>query len=170
MNLGVQLNAGDHFLHLPAGGIPATVAPLGFVKVPVARLTGCYQQLDAMGVSYDPLSVFVDPTALQNLTARCADFEALKVVPAMTHRRELPRDVVAKVNRCLRLGIRNVDRIVGLLTVASHIAGIKIADQIKTHAGVRAARGESIERVIATMLVDMDQWRFLSHTVHYWHQ
>jgi hypothetical protein len=47
--------------------------------------------------------------------------------------------------------------------VASHIAGIKIAAQIKTHAGVRAARGESIERVIATMLVDMDQWRFLSH-------
>jgi hypothetical protein len=76
MNLGVQLNAGAHFLHLPA--IPATQAPLGFVEVPVARLTGCYQQLDAMGVSYDPLSVFVDPAALQNLTARCADFEALK--------------------------------------------------------------------------------------------
>jgi hypothetical protein len=82
MNLGVQLNAGDHFLHLPAGGIPATVAPLGFVKVPVARLTGCYQQLDAMGVSYDPLSVFVDPTALQNLTARCADFPVFLIYSA----------------------------------------------------------------------------------------
>jgi hypothetical protein len=64
MNLGAQLNAGAHFLHLPAGGISAAVAPLGFVEVPVARLTGCYQQLDAMGVTHDPLSVFVDPATM----------------------------------------------------------------------------------------------------------